>query len=102
MTSFFNSGFKYKGSNKGYESVDLKEVINESLYNFLTTSLSDGLIDDRKKNFCANFKPSPFENDSTFIIKICKSVPVSNKVFNKDICFLDLSDVFQRTTFFSM
>ena len=53
------------------------------------------------KNLCANFGPSPDEKASTFIIKILKSEPGSNKVFKFLICLIDLSDVFQRTIFLS-
>ena len=54
------------------------------------------------KNLYANSEPLPDENDSTFIIKICKSVPGLNNVFRISFCFLDLSEVFQSTTFFDI
>ena len=54
------------------------------------------------KNLYANSAPLPDEKDSTFIIKMFKCVPDLNKVFNNSCCFFDLSDVFQRTIFFSI
>ena len=49
------------------------------------------------KNLYAKLGPSPDEKDSTFIIKIRKSVPGSNKVFKIFFCLTDLSDVFHKT-----